>query len=86
MEHPLIGNLDQLTADELSSKVNELNNKLNIAMRSGNGHMCNQLRMAIETYQNKYQDVVQQTYKKQIGDANFDDKINIKWALDYSMT
>jgi hypothetical protein len=47
-------------------------------MRSGNGHMCNQLRMAIETYQNKYQEVVQQTYKKQIGDANFDDKINIK--------
>ena len=86
MEHPLIGNLDQLTADELSSKVNELNNKLNIAMRSGNGHMCNQLRMAIETYQNKYQDVVQQTYKKQIGDANFDDKISIKWTLDYSMT
>ena len=85
MEHPLIGNLDQLTADELSSKVNELNNKLNIAMRSGNGHMCNQLRMAIETYQNKYQDVVQQTYKKQIGDANFDNKISIKWTLDYSM-
>ena len=78
MEHPLIGNLDQLTADELSGKVNELNNKLNIAMRSGNAHMCNQLRMAIETYRNKYQEVVQQTYKKQIGDANFDDKINIK--------
>jgi hypothetical protein len=78
MEHPLIGNLDQLTADELSSKVNELNNKLNIAMRSGNAHLCNQLRMAIESYRNKYQEVVQQTYKKQIGDANFDDKINIK--------
>ena len=78
MEHPLIGNLDQLTADELSSKVNELSNKLNIAMRSGNAHLCNQLRMAIESYRNKYQDVVQQTYKKQIGDANFDDKISIK--------
>ena len=85
MEHPLIGNLDQLTADELSGKVNELNNKLNIAMRSGNAHLCNQLRMAIESYRNKYQEVVQQTYKKQIGDANFDDKISIKWALDYSM-
>ena len=84
MEHPLIGNLDQLTADELSGKVNELNNKLNIAMRSGNAHLCNQLRMAIESYRNKYQEVVQQTYKKQIGDANFDDKINIKWILDYS--
>ena len=84
MEHPLIGNLDQLTADELSGKVNELNNKLNIAMRTGNAHLCNQLRMAIESYRNKYQEVVQQTYKKQIGDANFDDKINIKWTLDYS--
>lgn len=78
MEHPLIGNLDQFTADELGSKVNELNNKLNIAMQTGNAHLCNQLRMAIETYRNKYQEVVQQTYKKQIGAANFDDKINIK--------
>lgn len=78
MEHPLIGNLDQFTADELGIKVNELNNKLNIAMQTGNAHLCNQLRMAIETYRNKYQEVVQQTYKKQIGAANFDDKIHIK--------
>jgi hypothetical protein len=78
MEHPLIGNLDSLTTDELSSKVNELNNKLSIATRSGNGHLCNQLRMALESYRNKYQEKLQETYKKQTGGRDFDNKIDIK--------
>lgn len=77
MEHPLIGNLDQLTTDELTSKINELNNKLSIATRSGNGNLCNQLRMAIESYQSKYQAKLQDAYKKQ-STVNFDNKINIK--------
>jgi hypothetical protein len=78
MEHPLIGNLDELTVDELGKKVTDLNQKLTIAMRSGNGHLCNQLRMAIESYQNKYQEKVQSTYRKQIEDSNFNSKIDIK--------
>jgi hypothetical protein len=78
MEHPLIGNLDSLTTDELSSKVNDLNNKLSIATRSGNGHLCNQLRMALESYRNKYQEKLQETYKKQTGGRDFDNKIDIK--------
>ena len=78
MEHPLIGDLDQLTVDELSSRVNELNRKLAIATRGGNAYLCNQLRMAIETFQNKYQQRVQETYRQQIKDANFDDKIKIE--------
>jgi hypothetical protein len=56
MEHPLIDNLDSLTVDQLQEKISELTKKLGIAMRSGNGHMCNQLRMALESYQNKYQE------------------------------
>jgi hypothetical protein len=56
MEHPLIGTLDDLTVDQLGEKVSELNKKLTIAMRSGNGHLCSQLRMAIESYQTKYQE------------------------------
>ena len=79
MEHPLIGNLDELTVDELGKKVSDLNQKLTIAMRSGNGHLCNQLRMAIESFQNKYQEKVQSTYRKQIEDSNFNSKIDIKW-------
>jgi hypothetical protein len=78
MEHPLIGNLDTLTVEDLSKKITDLNNKLGIAMRTGNGHLCNQIRMAVESYQNKYQDKVQETYRKQIEDSNFNSKIDIK--------
>lgn len=76
MEHPLIGDLNNLTMEELSSRISDLNRKLSIAMRSGNGHLCNQMRMAIESYQNKYQEKLQESYKK--SDANFDDKIQIQ--------
>jgi hypothetical protein len=54
MEHPLIPNIDNLSTEELGAKVSELNKKLSIAWRLGNHHLCNQLRMAIESYQNKY--------------------------------
>ena len=84
MEHPLIGNIDHLTEDELSEKINDLSRKLNMAVRSGNGHMCNQLRMALESFQNKYQQKLQEARKGK--STNFDDKIDIKWTLDYSMT
>ena len=76
MEHPLIGNIDHLTEDELSEKINELSRKLNMAVRSGNGHMCNQLRMAIESFQSKYQQKLQEARKGQ--STNFDDKIDIQ--------
>jgi hypothetical protein len=78
MEHPLIGNLEDLTVEDLSKKVTDLNQKLTIAMRSGNGQLCNQIRMALESYQNKYQEKVQSTYRKQIEDSNFNSKIDIK--------
>jgi hypothetical protein len=56
MEHPLIGNVDDLTTEQLQEKISELTKKLGIALRSGNGHLCNQLRMALETFNNKYQE------------------------------
>ena len=56
MEHPLIANLDDFSAEELLGKITELNKKLSIAQRTGNFGLCNQLRMAIETFQNKYQE------------------------------
>lgn len=78
MEHPLIGSLDELTLEELSSKINELTKKLSIAARSGNGHLCNQIRMAMENFQNKYQEKLKESYSKAQGNTNFDDKINIQ--------
>ena len=76
MEHPLIGDLNNLTLEELSTKVADLNQKLSMAMRTGNGHLCNQIRMAIESYQSKYQEKLQESYKK--SDVDFGDKIKIQ--------
>jgi hypothetical protein len=72
MEHPLIGNLDALTAEQLLDKITELNKKLTIAMRMGNHYLCNQLRMAIESYQAKYQEK-----NRADPNNNFDDVIDI---------
>ena len=76
MEHPLIGNLSELTLDELGEKIGDLNRKLSMAMRTGNGHLCNQIRMAIESHNVKYQEKLQESYKK--SDVDFGDKIKIQ--------
>jgi hypothetical protein len=71
MEHPLISNLEQLSVDEISNKISELHKKLAIAYRSGNGYVCDQIRMALESYQSMYD---QKTRK---GPTPFDDVIDI---------
>jgi len=76
MEHPLIGDLSSLTMDELGEKIADLNKKLSMAMRTGNGHLCNQIRMAIESHNVKYQEKLQESYKK--SDVDFGDKIKIQ--------
>lgn len=73
MDHPLIPSIDNLTIDELNAKVTELNKKLTIAYRMGNNDLCNQLRMAAETYQNKYMEKMR---KSSDGDG-FDKIIDI---------
>jgi hypothetical protein len=72
MEHPLIDSLNELSAEELSNKIAELYKKLAIAARGGNGYMCDQIRMALESYQNQYQEKT----RKDSGTA-FDDVIDI---------
>jgi hypothetical protein len=59
MEHPLISNLSELTVDQLSDKISELNKKLGIATKTGNYYLCNQIRMALESYQTTYNEKVQ---------------------------
>ena len=76
MEHPLIGDLSNLTLDVLGEKIADLNLKLSMAMRTGNGHLCNQIRMAIESHNVKYQEKLQESYKK--SDVDFGDKIKIQ--------
>jgi len=36
MEHPLIANLEDLTAEQLQEKISELTKKMGIAYRTGN--------------------------------------------------
>ena len=72
MEHPLILNLNDLTEEQLLEKINELQKKLSIAYRTGNADLCNQIRMAIESFQSKYQDKIRRD-----DNNNFDEIINI---------
>jgi hypothetical protein len=72
MEHPLIGSLEDFTAEQLLEKVTELNRKLGIAYRMGNNDLCNQIRMAIESHQAKYQEKIRNN-----PDNNFDSVIDI---------
>jgi hypothetical protein len=79
MEHPLIADLDHLSVDELGAKISELNKKLGIASRTGNAHLCNQIRMALENYQNKYNEKMQEIYNRQLKNNNMPEgKIDIQ--------
>ena len=77
MEHPLIPSLDHMTVEELGAKISELNKKLAIAHRTGNAHLCNQIRMAIESHQVKYQEKTQAMFQSANNGKDFDDKIDI---------
>jgi hypothetical protein len=76
MEHPLIGDISGLTPEQLLEKINELHRKLGIAQRTGNAHLCNQVRMAIESYQNRYQAAQRQAQEQ--NPVNFNGIINIE--------
>lgn len=78
MEHPLITDIDNLTIDELQGKISELNKKLSFAQRSGNAQLVNQIRMAIETFRNKYQQKMQAIQDNQNkNNPDFSDRIDI---------
>lgn len=77
MEHPLIGDISNLTMEELQQRVNDLTRKLGFAIRT-NPHMANQLRMALETFQNQLRAKQEEFYRKQsAGAPDYSDKIDI---------
>jgi len=75
MEHPLINDLNDLTIEQLSEKINDLHKKLGIAYRSGNGYLCDQIRMAIDSYTTKLRERQDEQYRA--AQQSFDDKIKI---------
>jgi len=79
MEHPFIHGLEELTVEELTAKISDLHKKLAIAHRSGNGYLCDQIRMALNSYTTKQRQKLDEQWKKSAGDDDktFDDKIDI---------
>lgn len=78
MEHPFINSLEDLTIEQLGSKISELHKKLSIAHRMGNGYLCDQIRMALNSYNNKYQQKMQALSAPKAGETDsFNNKIDI---------
>lgn len=77
MEHPLIGTIDHLSVDELQQRISDLNKKLQFAMRSGNAQLVGQLRMALDTFNSKYQQKLQEDWESKNGGSNYSDRIDI---------
>ena len=78
MEHPFINNLEDLTLEQLGSKISDLHKKLSIAHRMGNGYLCDQIRMALNSYNNKYQQKMQALSAPKAGETDsFNNKIDI---------
>ena len=78
MEHPLISNIDDLSTEQLQERITELSRKVGIAHRMGNAQLRHQVQMALETYQNKYREKMEQSWKKTDGtDSDFSDRIDI---------
>lgn len=78
MEHPLITDVNNLSLEDLQKRITDLNKKLAFAARTGNGALAGQIRMALETFTNKYQQRLDEIYdhNKRQG-PDFSDKIDI---------
>jgi phage-related tail protein len=78
MEHPLISNLDDLNLEQLQERITELTRKVGIAHRMGNAQLRHQVQMALETYQNKYQQRQKELWDQKTADGNdFSDRIDV---------
>ena len=68
MNHPFIGNLTELSMEDIQEKVSDLRNKLTFASRMGKYEMAKQIQMALANYQEEYvkrqQEMWDKTFKK----------------------
>lgn len=77
MEHPLVNELDHLTAEELQSKISDLLNKYNWAARN-NAQLAGQILMVLDSYRSKFQEKQQELLNKsEKSGKDFSDRINI---------
>jgi hypothetical protein len=79
MFNPLIPDLSELKTTDLEAKINELSKKYYIAARSGNGHLANQLVVAIDMYRAELQakNLAASKAAMQSGNKDLDDLIKV---------
>jgi hypothetical protein len=78
MEHPFITGLDDMSLDDLGKRIGDLHKKLAFAQRTGNGYLCDQIRLALNSYQAKHQQKLSDLYKPKSGEGpDFESKIDI---------
>lgn len=78
MFNPLLSDLSKLKDQEIEDKITELMKKYTIAAKSGQGMLCNQLLIILESYKSEQQKRYEMNLKKSLStNKNLDDYINI---------
>ena len=78
MDHPLLGSLKEVDLDKLIEKISDLSQKYNQALRFGNQHLANQVRMVLNGYQSEYQRRMFEAAEKARNDIALKDKVKVK--------
>jgi hypothetical protein len=79
MFHPLLEDLTQIKDADLENRMSDLNKKYNIALRSGNGALAQQVAMIIEALRDEGTRRQAEATKKLLQKQNkdLDDLINV---------
>jgi hypothetical protein len=75
--HPFISGLENLTLDELQTKMSEITKKMNYVSRTGNNYLIYQLQLALNTYNDAYQTKIQEQFSKSKDNGSLTDNIDI---------
>ena len=76
MEHPLIGQLRDLSLEQLQGKLQEINKRLSFSYKTGNQALIHQLQLVQSSYQEEYNRKMQDLMPKDDDDTH-NDKIDI---------
>lgn len=78
MFNPLLPDLSSLKNEDIENKITELIKKFTIAARHGQGGVCSQISVLLETYRDEQRKrYAQASAKFQNQSKNFDDYINV---------
>lgn len=78
MFNPLLPDLSKLKNEDIELKINELMRKYLIAARSGQGVVCQQINIILETYKDEQRKRFNDANKKVLQqNKNLDDFINV---------